>query len=109
MKLPMLKPQLATAKTDTTQHVVTSNWRHSGMTSTQRGYGYKWQKARAKFLDEHPLCRYCEREGRITAATVVDHIQPHRGNQELFWDKKNWQSLCARHHNSDKAREESRS
>ena len=108
MKLTMLKPRLATAKTSATQHVVTS-WRHSGMTSAQRGYGYQWQKARAKFLHENPLCVYCEREGRITAATVVDHIEPHRGNQELFWDKNNWQSLCAHCHNSVKAKEEANS
>lgn len=48
----------------------------------------------------------CEREGRITAAKVVDHIIPHKGDQTLFWDKANWQSLCAPHHNRDKQREE---
>ena len=26
--------------------------------------------------------------------TVVDHIRPHRGDPVLFWDEKNWQSLC---------------
>ena len=25
---------------------------------------------------------------------VVDHIIPHRGDQKLFWDQNNWQSLC---------------
>lgn len=108
MKLTMLKPRLATAKTSATQHVVTS-WRHTGMTAAQRGYGYRWQKERAKFLVESPLCVYCEREGRITAATVVDHIQPHRGNQALFWDKNNWQSLCKPCHDSVKAKEEANS
>jgi 5-methylcytosine-specific restriction enzyme A len=29
----------------------------------------------------------------------VDHIIPHKGNQKLFWDTKNWQSLCEMHHN----------
>lgn len=37
-------------------------------------------------------------------ATVVDHIKPHRGNQKLFWDKENWQSLCTKCHNSYKQR-----
>jgi len=59
-----------------------------------RGYDARWRKARAAFLQKHPLCRQCLREGRLTPATVVDHILPHRGNQELFWDEKNWQALC---------------
>ena len=74
-------------------------------TAAQRGYGRTWQKARAVYLQEHPLCVECQREGRVTPATVVDHIVPHRGNQELFWDVEgNWQSLCAAHHNAKTAR-----
>ena len=38
-------------------------------------------------------------EGKITEATVVDHIIPHRGDMKLFWDKSNWQPLCEHHHN----------
>jgi 5-methylcytosine-specific restriction protein A len=30
---------------------------------------------------------------------VVDHIIPHRGNRELFWDTENWQALCTPCHN----------
>ena len=33
-----------------------------------------------------------------TRATVVDHIRPHKGNRELFWDRTNWQSLCKQCH-----------
>lgn len=29
-----------------------------------------------------------------TQATVVDYIIPLRGNQKLFWDRKNWRALC---------------
>jgi 5-methylcytosine-specific restriction endonuclease McrA len=39
-------------------------------------------------------------------ATVVDHIKPHRGDQNLFWEETNWQTLCQRHHDRDKQREE---
>lgn len=28
------------------------------------------------------------------AATLVDHVIPHKGDQSLFWDKANWQSAC---------------
>jgi 5-methylcytosine-specific restriction protein A len=26
--------------------------------------------------------------------TQTDHIIPRRGNQQLFWDRNNWQRLC---------------
>ena len=48
---------------------------------------------------ENPFCVKCYEEGHITMATVVDHIIPHRGDQKLFWDRGNWQSLCEHHHN----------
>jgi len=48
----------------------------------------------------------CIKDGRITPATVVDHIIPHRGDQKLFWDTANWQALCKPHHDRDKQREE---
>lgn len=67
--------------------------------SCERGYGYKWQQARKKFLKAHPICVRCYAEGKITEATVVDHIIPHRGDMKLFWDKSNWQPLCEHHHN----------
>ena len=63
-------------------------------TAVQRGYGTRWRKARSLFLAEHPLCEMCLLSGTTTPATVVDHIQPHRGDQGLFWNEANWQSLC---------------
>ena len=64
-----------------------------------RGYDARWRKARLAYLQRHPLCVECQKEGRLTPATVVDHIIPHRGDQKLFWDESNWQSLCAACHN----------
>jgi 5-methylcytosine-specific restriction protein A len=75
----------------------------------QRGYGTIWQKARLAYLAQHPLCMFCAREGRLTAATVVDHIQSHQGDYERFWDPENWQGLCKPHHDRTKQREECRS
>ena len=67
--------------------------------STERGYNYKWRKARLLFLKLNPLCVHCrDEEDRVTPATVVDHITPHKGDKQLFWDTKNWQPLCKRHH-----------
>ncbi len=62
--------------------------------ATKRGYNSKWAKARKKYLQHHPLCAECMRQGKLTEATVVDHIKPHRGDQQLFWDESNWQPLC---------------
>lgn len=63
-----------------------------------RGYNRQWQKASKAFLNAHPLCEKCKAEGRYTKATVVDHIIPHRGNRELFWNRDNWQALCKHCH-----------
>ena len=82
-----------------------SSWRN-GKTSTQRGYGYRWQKARKTFLERNPLCAMCEAEGRVTPAGVVDHVRPHKGDQALFWDTSNWQALCAPCHDVHKQRDE---
>ena len=74
-------------------------------TARERGYGTRWEKARLGWLRKHPLCVQCLAEGRVTPATVVDHIIPHRGDQALFWDRTNWQALCKAHHDAKTARE----
>ena len=72
--------------------------------AAKRGYGSRWQKARATYLLSHPLCLEHERRGFVVVATVVDHIEPHRGDQTLFWNTDNWQSLCKQCHDSHKQR-----
>lgn len=62
--------------------------------ATGRGYDTRWRAARKRYLRGHPLCLECQRNGRTRPATVVDHILPHRGNEDLFWDQNNWQPLC---------------
>ena len=69
-----------------------------------RGYDARWRKARKTFLEQHPLCAECQRNGRLTPATVVDHIVPHRGDMRLFWDEKNWQPLCKSCHDEKTGR-----
>jgi 5-methylcytosine-specific restriction protein A len=59
-----------------------------------RGYDSRWRKVRACYLAEHPLCASCLGDGRLTAATVVDHVIAHGGDRQLFWDRNNWQALC---------------
>ena len=72
-----------------------------------RGYDRRWQKARKLYLNAHPLCVHCLKEGRYTKATVVDHIVPHRGDKKLFWDEDNWQALCKSCHDKKTGCEDS--
>lgn len=74
--------------------------------STRRGYGAAWQRARLRYLANHPLCVHCEARGEIRAATVVDHVDPHRGDMGKFWDVGNWQALCKRCHDVKTATED---
>lgn len=88
--------------------------------ASERGYNGRWQKARATYLRQHPLCIHCLRIGQTVAASVVDHIQPHKlhdalasGDDDListaqsrFWDTGNWQSLCKRCHDVKTATED---
>ncbi|MCY1271609.1 hypothetical protein D9M68_223110 [compost metagenome] len=123
-RLPMLGSRLAPAGSRT-PIMQPGSWRTSAHTSAQRGYGYRWQKEREDHLREQPFCEYCLREHRISATSVaavilecaargltlpygnvVDHRIPHRGDQTLFWDRANWQTLCGSHHSGAKQREE---
>ena len=62
-----------------------------------------WKAIRLNQLSTHPLCCMCEAEGRVTVATVCDHIKPHKGDWALFVGGP-FQSLCASHHSSDAQR-----
>ncbi len=58
------------------------------------------------YLAKHPLCQSCMLQGKWIAATVVDHIKPHKGDKKLFWDSSNWQPLCASCHSRKTAKED---
>lgn len=75
-------------------HVSRPRPREHRPSAAARGYGRDWQKARAAYLAEHPLCVDCQARGLIRSATVVDHVVPHKGDQAIFWDVGNWQGLC---------------
>ena len=74
--------------------------------AASRGYGRAWQKASRQFLQAHPLCEECQRQGKYVKATVVDHVIPHRGDEKLFWDRSNWRALCKRCHDQKTRRED---
>lgn len=64
----------------------------------ERGYTSQWDGAALDFRREHPLCLGCQAVGRITAAAVVDHVEPHKGDPKKFWNRAMWQSACRWHH-----------
>ena len=39
-------------------------------------------------------------------AREVDHIEPHKGDDTLFWDQDNWQPLCKPCHSRKTATED---
>jgi 5-methylcytosine-specific restriction protein A len=58
----------------------------------------QWQKLRAWFRGQHPLCQECEKQGAITPSRIVDHIVPiEEGGSAL--DTENLQALCVACHN----------
>ncbi len=65
----------------------------------------RWRRIRADQLREQPLCCMCRAEQMAVAATVCDHVTPHRGDVHAFWAGP-FQSLCASHHSSAKQRDE---
>jgi 5-methylcytosine-specific restriction protein A len=74
-------------------------------TANARGYNYRWQQASQRFLQSHPLCVLCLKQDKVRAATCVDHIVPHRGDQRRFWQEANWQALCDSCHGAKSAGE----
>lgn len=70
--------------------------------SRSRGYSAKWDKAARAYRKANPLCLGCQAVGRLEPATVVDHIEPHKGDATRFWDVANWQPACSWHHSNVK-------
>jgi 5-methylcytosine-specific restriction protein A len=70
-------------------------WRHL--------YGRaRWKALREAQLTAEPLCQMCLEFEIVELATVVDHKIPHKGDETLFFDPENLQSLCKPHHDREK-------
>lgn len=106
-KLTMLKPRLGTAAVNNLKVQTPGSW--NGARSSSVFYNHRWRKARDSYLLRNPLCVHCLKEKRATAENLeVDHVIPHRGDMELFWDESNWQTLCKSHHSIKTATVDSR-
>ena len=74
----------------------------------QKLYGSeRWRKRSKQQLRREPFCRMCCAAGTPVAATVADHIHPHRGDVSQFWGGE-LQSLCRPCHESRKKFAENR-
>ncbi len=56
-------------------------------------YDSKWRQFRFRFLKKNPICFCCPEK-----ATVVDHIEAHKGDDELFKKVDNFMPLCKQCH-----------
>ena len=108
-KLKMLPPRLKTLaprlgylpgdeQARDKHRAATQHWRKWYSTA-------KWQALRLDvFTRDMFTCRWpgCGRIEGNTTRLVCDHVQPHRGDERLFWDKSNLQTLCKPCHDKHK-------
>lgn len=79
------------------------------LSSSARGYGSRWRKARETVLQRQPLCvPSLMLDGVIRANDTLDHLYPHCGLSWLFWEKRLWLPCRKRWHDSDKQAIEAR-
>jgi 5-methylcytosine-specific restriction enzyme A len=67
----------------------------------------RWKRMRRAQLQREPLCAFCMKQGKLTAASVADHVEPHRGNEQMFWHGE-LRSLCQFCHSGTKQQQETR-
>lgn len=100
-------PALVAAGIPRCQDHQTGRERDREHVEARRGYRTaRWRRLIQQVRQEQPLCAECSAEGRVSAWDALDHIVPHRGNADLFWDRTNLQGLCTAHHNRKSARGE---
>lgn len=74
--------------------------------STLRVRGRPWRRLRARILAAQPLCVHCERAGRVTLATELDHRVPlSQGGTD---DPANLDPICSDCHQAKTAAEAAR-
>lgn len=104
--LTTLRPTLGSLapieRTKAAERMATSPWR--------RWYNSaRWRAlrrvifARDLYTCQWPGCGFTTAD---TSRLVADHRDPHRGDELLFWNEGNLQTLCKPHHDSGKQRAE---
>lgn len=67
----------------------------------------EWKKIRQTYLQKHPICEECLKEGRVNAGTIESPLNVHHRkspfingtiNYDLLYDDNNLETICAYHH-----------
>jgi len=101
---PQTFAQLIKPKGPVRRYVCETDTRPS---ASRRGYDVRWQRYRAWYLAQHPLCEHCKARGRVVAASVADHVIPLSAGG-AHCTESNTQALCAGCHNRKTATDGSR-
>ncbi len=106
-RLSTLSPRLTSApswKRDERERDAAAPWRKWYKTA-------RWQKLREEVLKRDLFI--CQQTGVLLIgkrsapnSPIVDHIKPHRGNPDLFWDRNNLQAVSKAYHDSEKQKQE---
>ena len=59
---------------------------------------HKWQKLRAMYLSQHPVCEECEKNGKTSLAKVVHHVVPIEDAKDIIMMERlayDWHNLMA--------------
>lgn len=54
----------------------------------------RWKRTARQQLEQEPLCAICLEAGRVTPATVCDHVDPNSKRTEEGFFTGPFQSLC---------------
>lgn len=100
--LSSLSPRLGSlepaARTVDQQRTIFAPWRNRYNTTRWRALRMAIL-TRDRFTCQWPGCGYMTAD---TSQLVADHKQPHRGDEALFWDEGNLQTLCKPCHDRKK-------
>lgn len=88
-----------------TEHIPKA-WQSTRVAPAKRVTGRPLQRLRQQLFDREPLCRPCHTNGRVTVATIRDHIVPlAEGGQDV---ELNTQPICAECHDAKTQAESAR-
>jgi len=116
MKLKAAPPALRTLPVSTLAFApgdgTSADAKRAAMIPSRKWYGTKeWAALRAKTFERDGY--RCQMAGcgvliHNTRKLVCDHIKPHRGDRQRFFDEQNLQTLCKPCHDRVKQRQEIR-
>lgn len=115
-RLRTMSPRLGPAKGESREESEAIRTRHRDRDDASRKlYNTRaWRKLRDEvYLRDSYTCQktgvICLGKHPAPNSPVADHIKPHHGDSELFWDKDNIQTVSKAYHDSQKQREERKS